>query len=284
MNAELAPSLSKITLGRDRKLKYIQLLTTRAMAAVAEIGNWAMQPDPIDRKALLDGVLDSAVILSAASATTNMVRRDILRQKLGHSYRHLCNDVSPNGTNLLGEDISTRVKAQQQSALLIPVRRQQRGRFQPYAYNRGGRGGTATYYQGRGSYRGGFLGKFKTYAAIKINNASYKPNLGTTFQTISDKSEDDFQLGTHVPFDNFYSDMFASQDLVIKQEGHSDSIAMKTELCICDSSNQSHGICDVCILYRPAADRRQLLQRPVQPETPENEGTYQGKSSGSEAR
>ena len=145
----MAPALGKFTIARDRKVKFIQALTTRALVPLAKITNAAAQDENINKDMIMESALDATVVLSAISAQCNHVRRDIVKQRLGGKYKHLTSNLDPNAPKLLGDDITQRIKARKESSVLVNT-----GWMRPQPYG-GGR------FRGQyGPPRGrGFLGK-----------------------------------------------------------------------------------------------------------------------------
>lgn len=141
INPEVLPALNRFTTIRDRKYQALQTMTTRALVPLAKLADWAMRPADLDWKAILDTSLDGITLLAALNASTNVICRDAVKEKLGPKCKTLCaTEVDNMSPLLLGEDLHTHIRNTNQSTSLF---RRARGRgyggnrFQPYGFSRG---------------------------------------------------------------------------------------------------------------------------------------------------
>jgi hypothetical protein len=156
LNQEVQAGLDKFTLARDRRLRLVQALSTRALVPFTRIAHMAMRPEDLDRKCVLDTALDGVLMLAAASAAQNSIRRDVIRPKLGPKYKQLCGEVDCLSPLLLGEDMAARIKQTQASVNILGRGRGQFGTFR----------GTGQWFTPYGRGQGyGNMGGFRRYGA-----------------------------------------------------------------------------------------------------------------------
>jgi hypothetical protein len=148
VNVEVVPQLGKFMMAGDRRLKATQALLTRAVVPTLRIADMSMRQAPISRKQMLDDALDTTMMLAAASASITGLRREAIRFKLGTKGKHIWGGDVPNSSPwLLGDDLASKIKANNQSASLFRGGNF-RARMHPYArgfgfaaqYARRGRG------------------------------------------------------------------------------------------------------------------------------------------------
>ena len=77
-DAEL--NLSKYLIAQDRKYRLAKALIARSVVPLALLGMQCRESAPLNKAAVVNSVVDISRLMAAASATVNLVRRDVIPQ------------------------------------------------------------------------------------------------------------------------------------------------------------------------------------------------------------
>ena len=137
LNKELVDTLPPFAIKQDRKNRLSQALVARATVPLMLLGNSLKEEGPLDKDRVLTVIEDSMTLLAAASATTNLCRRDYIKSNLEEDNAFLCaTGGGQNGAFLLGgESVMKRLDDRKKIKGLV----KKRGRYRQKPYYKKGR-------------------------------------------------------------------------------------------------------------------------------------------------